>query len=415
MKDVQGLLDSIWKTYRIPYTMFDASHKMIVSSHDGTSTIDEKINFFRRLIEISEETLSTHIIIDLVNSSAACIFNKSTKEFIVLGIIFVGIKSKDAIITSLRKCRYSELQIELTLKTMESVPVLSLSEFQHIVQLIYQYLHNEILDMKDVVIYKENKEIKNEIRLDIPNRMNSVNAEIVNEERQAHDSYAFERSLLQSVRDGDVKKLMEVQKYSGNVDIGTLTRNHDELRQLKNTLISAATISTRAAIEGGLSPAIAYALSDYYIQNSDAQIDIKNVERLIPKMFLDFTQRVHNVKVVQAYSDITRRCIAHINEHIREDIDYQVMANHIGITKNYMLAKFKKDTNESMVDYIKSQKIKEAKELLKFSEYSIVEISERLSFSSQSFFTSCFHAICGMTPKQYRDAYQLHTDDINFL
>lgn len=414
MKDVQGLLDSIWKTYHIPYTMFDASHKMIVSSH-GISTIDVKINFFRRLIEISEETLSTHIIIDLVNSSAACIFNKATKEFIVLGIIFVGVKSKDAIITSLRKCRYSEQQIELMLKTMESVPVLSLSEFQNVVRLIYQYIHHESLDMKDVVIYKENKEIKNEIRLDIPNRMNSVNAEIVNEERQAHDSYAFERNLLQCVRDGDVKRLITIQKYSGNVDIGTLTRNHDELRQLKNTLISATTICTRAAIEGGLSPAIAYALSDYYIQNSEAQIEINNVQRLIQEMFLDFTQRVQNVKVVQAYSEITRRCIAHINEHIREDIDYQAMADHIGITKNYMLAKFKKDTNESMVDYIKAQKIKEAKELLKFSEYSIVEISERLSFSSQSFFTSCFHAICGMTPKQYRDAYKLKEDDINFL
>lgn len=414
MKEIQGLLDSIWKTYHIPYTMFDASHKMIVSSH-GISTIDVKINFFRRLIEISEETLSTHIIIDLVNSSAACIFNKATKEFIVLGIIFVGVKSKDAIITSLRKCRYSEQQIELTLKTMESVPVLSLSEFQNVVRLIYQYIHHEPLDMKDVVIYKENKEIKREVRLDIPKRMNSVNAEMVNEERLAHDSYAFERNLLQSIRDGDVKRLIKIQKYSGNMENDMLNHNHEDLRQMKNILISATAISTRAAIEGGLSPAIAYALSDYYIQNSEAQIEINNVQRLIQEMFLDFTQRVHNVKVIQAYSEITRRCIAHINEHIREDIDYQAMADHIGITKNYMLAKFKKDTNESMVDYIKAQKIKEAKELLKFSEYSIVEISERLSFSSQSFFTSCFHAICEMTPKQYRDAYKLKEDDINFL
>lgn len=414
MKDIHGLLNSIWNTYHIPYTMFDASHKVILSSQ-GISSVDMNINFFRRLIEMSEVTLSTHIIIDLVNSAAACIFNKRTKEFIVLGIVFVGVKSHEAMVTSLRKCRYSETQIKETIRHMESIPVLSLSEFQHIVQLLYQYLHNETLDMEQVVVYKENKEIRNEIHLDLPNRLNSVNAQMVNEDRQAHDSYAFERNLLQSVRDGDVKRLIKVQKYSGNVDTGILVRNHDELRQMKNTLISATAICTRAAIEGGLSPAIAYALSDYYIQNSEAQVEMETIGRLIQEMFLDFTQRVHNVKVIQSYSDITRKCMDYINEHIREDIDYQAMADSIGITKNYMLAKFKKDTNESMIDYIKMQKMKEAKELLKFSEYSIVEISERLSFSSQSFFTSCFHAICGMTPKQYRDAYQLHTDDINFL
>lgn len=413
MKEIQGLLDSIWSTYHIPYRIFNHKHELLVSNNNQVINVESSL--FRRLIEICETTKQTHIIIDLVNYAVACIVHKETHELIVFGGVFVGGKSKEALITSLRKCRFSEQQIEKTMKGMESVPILSLSEFQHLVQLIYQHLRHEPLDMKFVVIYKENKEIKNEIRLNIPKRMNSVNAEMVNEERLAHDSYAFERNLLQSIRDGDVKRLFKIQKYSGNMENDMLNHNHEDLRQMKNILISATAISTRAAIEGGLSPAIAYALSDYYIQNSEAQIEIKNVQRLIQEMFLDFTQRVQNVKVVQAYSEITRRCIAHINEHIREDIDYQAMADHIGITKNYMLAKFKKDTNESMVDYIKAQKIKEAKELLKFSEYSIVEISERLSFSSQSFFTSCFHAICGMTPKQYRDAYKLKEDDINFL
>ena len=44
-----------------------------------------------------------------------------------------------------------------------------------------------------------------------------------------------------------------------------------------------------------------------------------------------------------------------------------------------------------------------AKNLLKFSNYSMIEIANRLSFSSQSHFIQQFRETVGMTPKKYRD------------
>ncbi len=44
-----------------------------------------------------------------------------------------------------------------------------------------------------------------------------------------------------------------------------------------------------------------------------------------------------------------------------------------------------------------------AKNLLQYSEYSVIDIANRLSFSSQSHFIQQFREIVGMTPKKFRD------------
>lgn len=44
-----------------------------------------------------------------------------------------------------------------------------------------------------------------------------------------------------------------------------------------------------------------------------------------------------------------------------------------------------------------------AKNLLRFSDCSMIDIANRLSFSSQSHFIQQFREVVGMTPKKYRD------------
>ena len=56
-----------------------------------------------------------------------------------------------------------------------------------------------------------------------------------------------------------------------------------------------------------------------------------------------------------------------------------------------------------MSAYIREQKMNIAKNLLRFSDYSLIEIANRLSFSSQSHFIQQFRETVGMTPKKYRD------------
>ncbi|MEH7313803.1 helix-turn-helix domain-containing protein, partial [Priestia megaterium] len=70
---------------------------------------------------------------------------------------------------------------------------------------------------------------------------------------------------------------------------------------------------------------------------------------------------------------------------------------------NYLSKIFKKEVGKSVSQYIQEQRIEEAKKLLQLSNYTISEISTLLNFHDQSYFTTTFKKILGVTPKQYRN------------
>lgn len=405
MKDIEGVLKSIAETFQLSYTVFQIEGTTQEPILYYPILVDKQSSMFRTLFDACQKEKKTHIIIDITRASAACVYVRETNQMILLYLVYLGSKSKDAILTGLKKCKYSLEEIENALKNTEETPVYSLSEFKEIVQFLYHYANgSEIpMDMDNLVIYKENKVLMTTLSAKTSTRVGSFISDVVYDNRQVHDSYSYEVQLMRCIREGNKAKLIQLRKYAKPVDSGILVSGRDTLRQLKNQFICACTLATRAAIDGGLQPEVAYAVSDYYIQRAESRLEESAIHSLFNEMFIDFIERVHSMCVIQAYSDITKRCVDYINEHIREDISYQSLADLIGITKNYMLSKFKEDTKFSMVEYIKLQKVEEAKHLLLNTDLTLVEISEALSFSSQSFFTSVFRSCTKQTPKQYRD------------
>ena len=55
--------------------------------------------------------------------------------------------------------------------------------------------------------------------------------------------------------------------------------------------------------------------------------------------------------------------------------------------------------------FINDAKIRAAENMLRYSDFPILDISISLGFSSQSAFSSVFKKITGMTPKIYRDNF----------
>lgn len=58
---------------------------------------------------------------------------------------------------------------------------------------------------------------------------------------------------------------------------------------------------------------------------------------------------------------------------------------------------------EAVSAYIRKRKIAIAENLLKFTDHSMIELANLLSFSSESHFIQQFREVVGMTPKKYRD------------
>ena len=78
------------------------------------------------------------------------------------------------------------------------------------------------------------------------------------------------------------------------------------------------------------------------------------------------------------------------------------MAEQFHIHPDYLSALFKKTENKTITAYILEEKLNLCKNLLKYSNYSIQEISAYFAFPSQSYFTRQFKKSTGMTPLRYR-------------
>lgn len=215
--------------------------------------------------------------------------------------------------------------------------------------------------------------------------------------------YMVERSLLQAVREGDedsaaaaslqTRKYVDlVREYTGN-----------PLLDLKIGYTTFIAICTRAAIEGGLPPSVAYPLGDMYIKRIYQSNNQEHISELGNSMYHDLIAHVHALRVNPNFSKAVQSCCDYIQLHSTEPLSIDVLANRLGYSKYYLSALFKKETGCSVGDYIKIARIERAKVLLNSTDLNVEDIWAEVGFSSRSVFGKAFRSVVGMTPREYRD------------
>lgn len=92
----------------------------------------------------------------------------------------------------------------------------------------------------------------------------------------------------------------------------------------------------------------------------------------------------------------------YIDEHFKENISLDMLAQITHVSKYYMVHAFSEEYGISPINYMVSKRIEEAKHLLKNDDYTLALISRMLGFSSPSYFSQAFKKATGMTPNAYR-------------
>ena len=100
-----------------------------------------------------------------------------------------------------------------------------------------------------------------------------------------------------------------------------------------------------------------------------------------------------------------RRSIDYIYDNLHRSITVKELAEREGLSTGYYSRLFLKEMGVNVNQFINDTKIRTAQNILKYSDFSILDISISLGYSSQSAFTSIFKKITGMTPKDYRNLY----------
>lgn len=241
----------------------------------------------------------------------------------------------------------------------------------------------------------------------------SVREYALRENSSFHAPYVPEFDFYYAVKSGDVAKVASLCSvdFASKSGFGKLCE--DSLQSLKYHFAITAAMLARYCIEAGMEHETAYSLSDLYIQSCDRCTNPNELSGLHRNMSMDYTKRMAALRRGKVFSKQIVLCVNYIYEHLHKKISVDELAQHTGLSPSYLSRLFRKETGESITEYIISRKINAAKNMLKYSGYSISQISETLAFSCQSYFTKIFKETEGVTPKKYRDMFSF-TTEINF-
>ena len=224
------------------------------------------------------------------------------------------------------------------------------------------------------------------------------------ETEMVHTSYHQEKAILECVKAGDLELLEQTHQVLPSTRYGRMSSSANPVRQLFYGSIANTTLVTRYAIEGGMDEERAFSLSDIYIKKMEKCTTEDELKQLNQQMVIDFTKQVAEAKEKKHshYSRPILQTMHLIYEHSHEKILLEDLAKQVGLSPKYLSFLFKKETGQTISNYILDMRIEEAKHLLAYTNFTSSQISESLAFHSQSYFIHVFKSVTGMTPNQYR-------------
>ena len=92
----------------------------------------------------------------------------------------------------------------------------------------------------------------------------------------------------------------------------------------------------------------------------------------------------------------------YLDEHYTEKIALDDLSEHFFINKFYLSKIFKETYGTTVNNYLISKRITRAKQLLRFTDMAVEEISVAVGMGDANYFSRMFRKVEGISPREYR-------------
>ena len=220
-------------------------------------------------------------------------------------------------------------------------------------------------------------------------------------EEQAHYPFEKENLLIRKVRAGNVSEAKDIlNELLGYV----LFTSGYSLLSAKTRSMELCTILSRSMIDAGADEARIMEESTVFLNRLNEIHDLDTLcfylqeltEFYISLLFPNEESRE------RPNNDLIDSAVAYIQQHFREDLRLQDVADHVFLNASYFSSLFKQATGSGFKEYLTDVRIEEARKQLVNSNTPIVDIALNCGFSSQSYFSKIFKARTGFSPNTFR-------------
>lgn len=130
--------------------------------------------------------------------------------------------------------------------------------------------------------------------------------------------------------------------------------------------------------------------------------DLLSAQQIVGILTLLCTEAKEKSGSDSALSEKLKNVLRYLDEHYTEEISLDYLAEQFYISKYYLSREFKKEYGTTIIQYILTKKITNAKELLRYSNASIEEIAVLCGIDDASYFNKVFKKMEGCTASEYR-------------
>lgn len=126
--------------------------------------------------------------------------------------------------------------------------------------------------------------------------------------------------------------------------------------------------------------------------------DLSKLAYLVGTLLLLIRENVSNQQIHPLALGIEN----YVLEHYTERITLGDIAERFHFSVSYCNSVFKKETQKSIVDFVIDERMRKAKKLLVYTEFSLPEIALQVGYEDYNYFSRLFKKHTRFTPTQYR-------------
>ena len=209
--------------------------------------------------------------------------------------------------------------------------------------------------------------------------------------------YESENRILEAVSRGDDDAAIEAMHQHSRFTYGG--RFEGTLYQQKNRMIVFNTLLRKAIEPSKVHPYYIDAISSKYARLIEDADVIPN--EMMWQMVRDYCAYVRRYSLKE-YSPAVQKVMNYVNLNVSELLTLKSLAAMCFISPSYLSALFKQETGTTLIDYINTQRVNRAAQLLEQNNHSIAAVAEEVGILDVNYFTKIFKKTLGVTPTRYR-------------
>lgn len=214
--------------------------------------------------------------------------------------------------------------------------------------------------------------------------------------------YDLEFKMREAIRSGNLA--LALQSFHDMPTDFSYRLPDNPLRLRKNMTFVLSTIARIAAVDGGVSPQVIHKMSEHYFHLIEYATSPKELRDLQSRIITDYCREVQKVRTAN-YSPNICRIIDYLHLNFSYDFSLDELADALSLNKNYLCRLFRRETGQTIMEYLTALRILHAKYLLRNTDFPVTDVCFLSGFSSYISFSRAFKSASGISCSQWRSEH----------